>query len=108
MTNMFYCICFIENISTTKDYVITTILLLGIIGIVYMILVLPFLWKYFKEIDNAKKEDFLWDNLEQSKEKELNKQTNEDKDSQQSSVRTLILRIGRLGIPFFLGTSQRI
>jgi len=34
---MFYCLCFIENISTTKDYIITTILLIGIIGIVYFI-----------------------------------------------------------------------
>ena len=56
-----------QNITNSAPYFISTILLpligyyiISITGFVYTIIVLPFLWKYFKELDNCNKDDFIW------------------------------------------------
>jgi len=67
------------NISNALPYFIGTMTLgfmsyyiVAILGTVYTIATLPFLWKYFKELDSFKKEDFVWIDMRGEAVKKLN------------------------------------
>ena len=57
----------IYNIANAIPYLVSTMLLpaigfyaISIIGLIYTLIALPLLYKYFKALDNCSKEDFVW------------------------------------------------
>lgn len=82
------------NISNALPYFIGTMTLgfmsfyiVAIIGTVYTILTLPFLWKYFKELDSFKKEDFCWIDVRGEAIKKMNTISAEKKEVRDENIK---------------------